>query len=78
MDQFDVLDINVKLYGLPNSPDIGHEVTVNFEAGAFDNQDTFWTDSNAMQMQKRVLNYRPTWDLTTIDNLDITANYYPV
>jgi len=37
MDQLDVLDINVKLYGLPNSPDIGHEVTVNFEAGDFDN-----------------------------------------
>lgn len=29
-------------------------------------------------MQKRVLNYRPTWDLSTIQNMNITANYYPV
>ena len=29
-------------------------------------------------MQKRVLNYRPTWNLTTHDNLNITANYYPI
>ena len=29
-------------------------------------------------MQKRILNFRPTWDLTTSGNLNITANYYPI
>jgi hypothetical protein len=30
-------------------------------------------------MQKRILNYRPTWDLSTIaGGPNITANYYPV
>ena len=29
-------------------------------------------------MQKRVLNYRPTWDLELRANQNITANYYPV
>lgn len=29
-------------------------------------------------MQKRVLNYRPTWDLELTANQNITANYYPV
>lgn len=27
-------------------------------------------------MQKRIFNYRPTWDLKTDEN--VTANYYPV
>lgn len=27
-------------------------------------------------MQKRILNYRPTWDLVTTANT--TANYYPI
>jgi len=31
-----------------------------------------------MAMQKRVLNYRPTWKLSTIQNMNITANYYPI
>jgi len=77
-DQLNVLDVNVKLFGLPNNPDIGHEVTVNFEVKDFDNENTFWTDSNGMAMQKRVLNYRPTWELSTIQNMNITANYFPV
>ena len=32
-------------------------------------------------MQKRVLNYRPTWNFTEsleISNENITGNYYPV
>jgi hypothetical protein len=32
-------------------------------------------------MQKRILNYRPTWDIQTNyndSNENITANYYPI
>jgi len=65
LDDFNVLDIFVKLYGLPNDLEIGREVTVNFEAKDFDNQDEFWTDSNGLAMQKRILNYRPTWNIST-------------
>ena len=49
----------------------------------FDNNKTFYTDSNGLEMQKRILNYRPTWNIeenykneTHIEN--ITANFYPV
>lgn len=72
--KFDVL-----LYGLPNQAAVGHEVTVNFYAPNIDNAGVFYTDSNGLEMQKRVLNYRPTWDLTiTSGGLNVTANYYPV
>jgi hypothetical protein len=34
------------------------------------NNKTFWTDSNGLQMQKRILNHRETWDLK-VKNLSI-------
>jgi len=40
------------------------------------NFDTFYTDTNGLEMQKRILNYRPTWDLITEEIT--TANYYPI
>jgi len=68
----------VLLYSLPDTTLIGHEVTANFFAPYIMNEGVFYTDSNALEMQRRVLNYRPTWNLTTEDSLNITANYYPV
>ncbi len=54
-------------------------MTVNFYAPDINNAGVFYTDSNGLEMQKRVLNYRPTWDLTLKSGgLNITANYYPV
>lgn len=38
--------------------------------------ETFYTDSNALEMQTRVLNKRPTFNLST--NEPISANYYPI
>jgi hypothetical protein len=49
---------------------------VNFLSFDIDNNNTFYTDSNGLEMQKRILNYRPTWDWSGKQN--ITANYYPV
>jgi len=43
------------------------------------NNDVFYTDSNGLEMQRRQLNYRPTWNLTEHKGgLNITANYYPI
>jgi lysosomal alpha-mannosidase len=73
------LKYDVELYGIPNDPAIGHEVTVNFHAPSVKNQGVFYTDSNGLEMQRRQLNYRPTWNLTTQrGGLNITANYYPI
>jgi hypothetical protein len=45
----------------------GQEVVVEFHVENFDNDKTFYTDSNGLELQKRKLNYRPTWDLAKID-----------
>jgi hypothetical protein len=52
---------------LGSVPDLGtgSEVTANWLCTDIDNKDTFFTDSNGLEMQKRVLNYRETWDFTT-------------
>lgn len=60
-----VLKFDVDLDSLPKI-DLGLdglEVIVDFEVHGFANNKTFYTDSNGLEMQKRVLNYRPTWDL---------------
>jgi hypothetical protein len=77
------IKVEVDLGPLPDVSDglDGHEVIVDFTLANFDNNQTFWTDSNGLAMQKRVLNYRPTWDIYknyADANQNITANYYPV
>jgi Glycosyl hydrolases family 38 C-terminal domain len=49
---------------------------VNWLSYDIDNADTFYTDSNGLEMQKRVMNYRPTWELETEEY--VSANYYPI
>jgi hypothetical protein len=68
----------VLLFGIPQTQSFGHEVTVNFIAPEIDNDSTFYTDSSGLAMQKRKLNYRPTWDLNLAAGQNNTANYYPV
>jgi lysosomal alpha-mannosidase len=86
--ELDVLKFEVDLGSLPNAAYDGHEVVVNFHVDNFFNNQTFYTDSNGLDMQKRILNFRPTWDIQldyndsnralnhTNDN--ITANFYPI
>ena len=66
---------DVVLYGIPQSNQ-GKEVTVNWKHYNINNNNTFYTDSNALEMQERILNYRPTWNLETEEY--VSANYYPV
>jgi hypothetical protein len=42
----------------------------------FDNQNTFYTDSNGLEEQTRILNFRPTWNLTIHEA--VAGNYYPI
>jgi len=54
----------------------GKEVVLVVTAPSIQNGNTFYTDSMGMEMQKRVLNFRPTWDLKVTQ--PIAGNYYPV
>ena len=73
------LKFDVELFGIPQNRQIGHEVTVNFFAPYLNNDGVFYTDSNGLEMQRRQLNYRETWDLQVKEGgLNVTANYYPI
>jgi len=81
--ELDVLKFEVDLGSLPNAAYNGHELVVNFHVDNFFNNQTFYTDSNGLEMQKRILNYRPTWDIQLNyddqnSNENITANFYPI
>lgn len=77
-----MLKTEVDLFGLPGIQYGGKEVVVEFASPEFNNNGTFYTDSNGLDMQKRILNYRPTWNVSNnYDDgsiLNITANFYPV
>ena len=76
-----VLKVDVDWDSLPASFYNGHEAIVDFSIHNFTNNQTFYTDSNGLEMQKRILNYRPTWNLSLNynDSLEnVTANYYPI
>lgn len=60
----------------------GYEVVAQFEMKNMKNDGIFYTDSNALEMQWRKLNFRPTWNLTATNYKDslenVTANYFPI
>jgi len=69
----------VQLHGIPvtTSDDLGKEVVVTWEMlNSFDNENTFYTDTNGLEMQTRVFNSRPDFTLST-DEL-ASSNYYPI
>jgi hypothetical protein len=43
---------------------------------AFDAKETFWTDSNGLEMQERHLNMRNGHQANHVQN--VSSNYYPV
>lgn len=72
-----LIKIDVDLDSLPLEQAYnGYEVVPNFHVANFDNAKTFFTDSNGLEMQRRVQDYRPTWNLATTQK--VTDNYYPI
>jgi hypothetical protein len=68
-------EIETFIDSIPVVDRIGKEVVLIVDTG-IDSKDTFYTDSNGLELQKRVLNYRPTWDLKVME--PSSGNYYPV
>ncbi|GBG61654.1 hypothetical protein CBR_g23169 [Chara braunii] len=60
---------------IPIDDGLGKEAITRFSTGLASNK-TFYTDSNGRDMIRRVINYRPTWDLNVTE--PVAGNYYPV
>lgn len=58
------------------SDNLGKDVVVNWNFHEIEANKTFWTDSNCLEMQERILNYRPTFNLDT--PMNVSSNYFPV
>lgn len=59
-----------------SSDGVGKEVVTQYVVEGMDTNSTFYTDSNGREMIERVLNYRPTYNLTLEE--PIAGNYFPV
>ena len=54
----------------------GMEIIAKWQLMDSNNGQIFYTDSNGLEMQKRLLNKRPDFKLVT--NMTISSNYYPI
>ena len=70
----DFIEVETNLIGIPFIRQ-GMEVIINFLSKEIKNDEVFYTDSMGLEMQNRILNYRPTWNFTITE--PISENYYP-
>lgn len=74
------IEWEVQLHGIPVTitDHLGKEVVVTWsmDDADFDSENTFYTDSNGLEMQTRVLNERP--DFTLVTDEFASSNYYPI
>ena len=71
-----LVEFEVELNGIPIDL-YGRDVTVNWKMyDGFKANRTFWTDSNGLEMQERVINHQPTY--TVVSQQNISSNFYPV
>ena len=75
-DEGHAAEWDVLLSSVPVDDDQGREVTVNWKLDNFNNNRTFYTDSNGLEMQKRVLNWRQFYDFLSFE--EVSGNYYPI
>ena len=71
----DTFEIETFLREVPIRDSVGKEVVLLVETG-IKNENVFYTDSNGLELQKRVNNYRETWKLKVHETS--SGNYYPV
>lgn len=86
--QSGLIEFDLELNGIPVQADNqGKDVTINWQflegehGRNFTNEDAegkrkFYTDSNGLEMQTRIQDERPEFNLSTVQN--ISSNYYPV
>lgn len=60
---------------VPVNDSRGKEVVVTYKTN-LNSGDVFHTDANGREYQKRVRNFRPTWNLNVTE--PVAGNYYPL
>lgn len=70
------IEWDVNLRGIYVHNNIGKEVIAYWNVNDINASQTFYTDSNGMEMQKRVIDHRDTFKLWTKEYE--SANYYPI
>jgi alpha-mannosidase/alpha-mannosidase II/lysosomal alpha-mannosidase len=76
LDQdLNVAKFDVNLDSIPGEFLDGYEVVAEFEAHDFDNNKTFYTDSNGLDMQKRILNHREYYNFTEVWKDELHPNH---
>ena len=73
---FEPIEFEVQMLEIPLIDNKGREVVAKWTFAGIDNEDTFYTDSNGLEMQKRVKDYRPDFTLDT--KMKVNDNYYPI
>ena len=70
------IEFEVQMLEIPLIDNKGREVVAKWTFAGVDNESTFYTDSNGLEMQKRVKNFRPDFTLDT--KMKVNDNYYPI
>jgi len=71
----DFIEVEFTVGPIPFKDNLGKEI-VSIWRTDIASEKTFYTDSNGRDMQKRIINYRPTWTLNVTD--PVSGNFYPV
>lgn len=72
----DLIKVETSLHGIPYTGQ-GMEVVLRIRSRAIKNiRKEFYTDSMGMELQQRILDKRPYWDLNVTQS--VAGNYYPV
>ncbi|CAK65951.1 unnamed protein product (macronuclear) [Paramecium tetraurelia] len=74
--QKETFDIQTYVDQIPVSDSIGKNIIMVIEVPNFNSNKTFYTDSNGLQFQKRIVDYRPQYNYSMHEN--VSGNYYPV
>lgn len=71
-----IIQIQTRTLPVNISDGIGKEVIMKVSTPVINNNNTFYTDSNGLEMMQRILNYRPSFQVNLSEI--ISGNYYPV
>lgn len=77
-DGLNLIEFDVQMRGIYEDDRTGKEVVAKWRLldDKFSNRETFFTDSNGLEMQERILNYRANFHLDT--DMKVSSNYYPI